>query len=322
MIPRLLGPVQHGLLVPRGGRPVGPWVPPPDTLTLQQRIDAASASSTLDLGGNVYSVGATVDKALTIVGGTIDVAAGQKGLTITASDVTVNGMTITGPQFSNYVDAEAGIYTNATSGAPLSGLTITGCTITGFGGYGIRTRFTNSVTITGNTITDIVYAGVMALSMDNGLVDGNTIRRIGEVNDPDLGYNAYGIVFSQNASEARSEDCVASNNLVEYVPSWHAFDTHGGIRITFTDNEVNYCRKAFYITTGDATTPEDITITDNVMNNPYSPVVADVTAIWYTQATNITITGNSGHGWGSGRDIDDWGPGSTGETISGNTFTN
>jgi hypothetical protein len=57
--------------------PPTPVPPGPDTMTLQARIDAAAAGSTLDLSGKTYPAGATIAKPLTLIGAAVTVPAGQ-----------------------------------------------------------------------------------------------------------------------------------------------------------------------------------------------------------------------------------------------------
>ena len=54
--------------------------PAPCGSSLQARVDATPPGGTLDLTGCSYSAGATVNKALTITGGTLHFPSGTKGL--------------------------------------------------------------------------------------------------------------------------------------------------------------------------------------------------------------------------------------------------
>ena len=83
------------------------------------------------------------------------------------------------------------------------------------------------------------------------------------------GDNAYGIAVSAYGGEPRSSDVTVTGNTVEDVPTWHGLDTHGGLRIAFTNNTVRRASRALFITTdtsGNRAT--DITVTGNVFGSP------------------------------------------------------
>ena len=152
----------------------------PDSQTLQQRIDAAGAGTTLDVSAWSYTAGATVNKALTIVGGTVSVPSGQKGLVITASNVEINGMSITGPQHTVLNTGEFGIHAyGASSGSPITGLNVHHCTITNFAYAGVWTKYATAPSVDHNTITHIGYGGIMFISCVGGQATYNTVSGVG-----------------------------------------------------------------------------------------------------------------------------------------------
>ncbi len=69
-----------------------------------------------------------------------------------------------------------------------------------------------------------------------GTISSNTVQRIGV--QLANGDNAYGIAVSAYGGEPRSSDVTVTGNTVEDVPTWHGLDTHGGLRIAFTNNTV------------------------------------------------------------------------------------
>ena len=87
-----------------------PALPPADCVgTLQERINAAPSGSTLNLTGCTFTGGATINKPLTLVGATIKTGASKMGLTVTASNVTLRGLHITGPQAVSFDGKEKAI---------------------------------------------------------------------------------------------------------------------------------------------------------------------------------------------------------------------
>ena len=163
---------------------------------LQARIDAASSGSTLDLSGCTYSTRATVNKRLVIVGGTIKVTGGVAALTVTANDVTLQGMQIIGSNKTSFNSNEYGVYALGTASAPIQRLTIRDVDINSFGNDGIYAKYVLDLTVTGSTIRDTVYAGVLVISGKGGRIDGNIIQRIGVNGSAANGNNAYGIALT------------------------------------------------------------------------------------------------------------------------------
>ena len=131
--------------------------------------------------------------------------------------------------------------------------------------------------------------------------------------------NAYGIAVS-NESGAVSSDVVVDGNTVETVPTWHGLDTHGGVRISFTNNTVSGAPRALFITSdGSGRRATDITVTGNRFLSP-APA-ADAKAVTTYAATRVSVTGNSASGWGSASFFNDYQGQSTGLVVSGNAVT-
>lgn len=227
--------------------------PSPDTLTLQQRIDASAVGATLDLRPWSYAAGATVNKALTIIGGTVHVASvSTPGIIVTAGNVTLDGMTITGPGDSVYDswDYSSGIITKKAT--PVVNLVVRNCHVSGFQHDGMFLNYCTNLTVDNNHVSDCVYGGIVVLSGKTGTVTSNLVERIG-VHDgaPDGAYkDAYGIDFEQGApgTDPPTSDFTCSGNTVTDVPRWHGIDTHAGIRIVISGNHVTRCRSGIYIT--------------------------------------------------------------------------
>jgi hypothetical protein len=299
--------------------------------SLQARVDEAAAGSTLDLTGCGFPAGATITKPLAILGATVTVPAGQRGLVITSSGVTVDGVRIVGPQASSYASDEIGIDVEGTASRPIDGLVIRDCEIGRLGYGGVYVRFATGFAIEANTVQDSVYAGIMVLSGTSGSISGNTVRRIGVLGAEVNGGNAYGIAITRGerdlAADPRSADVTVSGNTVEDVPTWHAFDTHGGERITWTGNTARRSRSGIFIT--GSSSPEGIVraLDNDVDGNTFhAPENPDHYAVTFVHSTGGFIRNNVIIGWPMGhviaiRTAGD--PAATAEdlTISGNTVT-
>jgi hypothetical protein len=288
--------------------------------TLQIQVDEATAGSVLDLTGCAYESGATIDKALTVVGAEIRASRGRPAISVAADDVTLERMRLIGPDGRSYDDETTGISVQAGPGDPVIGLEIRNSEVREFSDC-IRIRNVVAPIIVANTIEDCVYSGIMVLSSNGGLIENNLVRRIGvhgaEANDD----NAYGIAVShQLAGEPRSTDVSVHGNLVEDVPTWHALDTHGGQGISFVDNIVLGSSRAVFITGGvNGERATDIVIDNNLMVAPEHPTQNDWTVTTYN-ALDVAITRNTAVGWPTGHFFNDYTQASTGLTITANTI--
>jgi Right handed beta helix region len=300
--------------------------PPVACGTLQARIDAAPSGSVLDLTDCTYAGRATVSKPLTIVGGTINVPAGSAGITVTANDVTLDSMTITGSNKTTYNSGEYGVYTLSTTASSYRGLTVRGCVIGNFGNTGIFASHPTDLRVSNNLIHDVVYAGLRVLSGQGGQVDGNLVQRVGVNGASANSNNAYGIDLEAIASgnltrDPSTSDYTVSGNTVEDVPTWHALDTHNGLRITFSNNTVRRAMRAVFITTDSlGNRSRDITVTGNQLLSP-APITTNIVAVTLYNVTTVRVTNNVEVGWGTTSPVYDYGGGSTGIVTSGNSVT-
>ncbi|MHB8458866.1 MAG: right-handed parallel beta-helix repeat-containing protein [Candidatus Limnocylindrales bacterium] len=283
--------------------------------TLAGRIGAAAAGSTLDLSGCIYTAGATVTKSLTISGGTLNVPAGAAGLTVAADGVTINGMTIAGSNSLVFASAETGISANG-----VRDLTISNSDIGTFGYGPIYAVGVTNLTVTNNRLHDAVYAGVMVISGAGGRIEGNTISRIGVNGSATMGGNAYGVALTDLGGPVTSDFVVTANTITD-IPTWHGLDTHGGARITFSNNTISRVSRGIFITTdGNNRGATAITISSNQLLSP-APITTNLQAITLYSATTVSITGNTVSGWGTSLFYDDYGKMSVGVTLSGNIVT-
>jgi hypothetical protein len=303
-------------------RPRPPATPSGPCGDLQRRIDMAPAGSTLDLVGCVYSTSATIDKPLTLKGATISVARSSIGLLVTADRVTLDGLTISGTQSSDYEDSEIGISVNATAEDPVTDLTIRGCDIGDLGGSAVNLIHVVDVTISDCHVHDVAYAGLRVLSGRGGLIEGNTVQRIGMAGTGP-GANAYGIDLEAIASgdlakDPPTSDIVVQGNTVEDVPTWHALDTHNGLRITFSGNIVRRAMRAIFITTDSlGNRSRDITVTGNQLFAPPRSVSGAIAVTLY-DVDGVRVTDNAiSRAW-RGPPVYDYQGRSTDVVVSGN----
>jgi hypothetical protein len=309
--------------------PVPPVPPdPPGTpwtwSTLQEGIDATVSGGTLDATGFIFTESVTITKPITLIGATIQFSGGiVRGVTVRSSNVTLDTVTVTGPQFTTYVGGQDGIEVLGKLGTPLTGVTITSCVVEKVGAIGIRAYFVDDLLIEDSTISDCVYAGIMALSCREGSIEDNTVERIGVYGAAANGNNAYGIALSQQSpgTDYVSADFTVSGNIVNDVPTWHGLDTHSGARIVWSGNVVRRCRSGFFITGGNGRAVDN----DINGNTVYAPTSADHYAITSVYSTDGYVRNNTIDGWPSGHEIlttSSGDPDATAVnlTISGNTI--
>ena len=233
-------------------------------------------------------------------------------------------MTITGAQASTFRWGEKCIAANGSASNAISGLVIKSSTINRCGYGGMYLYYVSGATIASNKVTNSVYAGILLSSVSDSRVQGNTISGVGLAGSAQNDNNAYGITATAEGGSP-STDVVITGNIVENVPAWHGLDTHGGVRITFSNNTVRGARRAIFLTGG----PTGAVVTGNTLVAPTAAQQADcpsdAPATYCTDIRGIsvaggsgTITNNTGTGWPSGRW---WNPisGSGGYSASGNS---
>lgn len=283
--------------------------------------------SVLDLPGCTYTAGATIKKSITILGGTIMPPRGTSGLLVLASNVTIDGLRVVGAQGTTYDGAEVGIEVQGTVAAPIRGLIIRNCELGNLGYGGLHIQHGANFVVESNHVYDGVYAGIMVLSGQGGRIAGNTVQRIGVFGAAANENNAYGIALSRGGgnltTDPRSADIVVSGNTVEDVPTWHAFDTHGGERITWTGNISRGSRSGIFVTGSGGLRSLDNDINGNTF---YAPPGADHYAITSVYSTGGYVRNNSIIGWPSGHEIlttsgSDASATAVDLTVSGNTIT-
>ena len=269
--------------------------------SLQDLIDAAPNGATLNVPGCTFTGGATIDKPLTLVGATITTGRSKVGLIVNASDVTLRGLRITGPQATVYDRSEKAIDVRGSATSPIDNLVIRDSVIRRFGYGGIHAKYLTEFTIRDNTISDGVYAGIMVISGVRGTISGNTVERVGVQGAAANDNNAYGIALTQQVStDTRSTDIVVSGNTVDGVPTWHGLDTHGGARITWTGNTVKGCRDGIFITGWSTNRALDNVIDANHVEDTINSNQYGITSVF---STGGRVTGNTIVSWPLGHGV-------------------
>jgi hypothetical protein len=170
------------------------------------------------------------------------------GLSISASNVQIDGLVLTGPGSSAMNDPSRAIQISGTfnSGSPptyISDVSVTNTVISQWNAYGIYAAYVDRLTVSHNTFRNIVYSGISVISGTNGKIAYNTIDTINGNSTP--GGNAYGIALSrlqldggELVSQPRTSNFSVYGNVVRNVPTWEGIDTHCGQQIAITGNTV------------------------------------------------------------------------------------
>ena len=229
-----------------------------DTAAVQAAFTSVGTGGIIEVpaASGCYKVLSTISitKALTVRGaGCLTWATGGiAGLSASASNVTIAGVTLNGSQHASQVIAEAAINIYGTFRAGLapinlSNINISNVTISNWGGFGISLGYVSDFTLSGNRVSDIGYAGIGTVSTVRGVVSGNSIKNIGVGFTPGV-TNAYGMYLSRATadsanltSQPRSDSISVLGNVVDNVPTWECYDTHGGSAITFDSNVGTNC---------------------------------------------------------------------------------
>ncbi len=251
-----------------------------DTAAIQDAINSATTGGWVVFPAptSYYLVSGTldIDKALTLYGQGAEISLATDDTTlfdVTASDVTIRGLRLVGPQYTSKANNARAIDAHGVSAlSPIHMVRLVDNEIDSWGFYGIHLEHVHDFEVRGNQITNIYYAAVLGASVIEGVISDNNIDTV--VGLP----NSYGIALSRRESDdldayPRSSDVVVSRNTVRNIPNWEGLDTHGGQRITFSDNLVEKARIGITVGSadGDGQTPLfaplDVIVVDNVIDS-------------------------------------------------------
>lgn len=220
-----------------------------DTLRLQNALNfSASLGVPLDLESRTYLVTAslTLPNNTYLRNGVINcTTAATRILSITGSNVTVDGITINGrhaepTSFSGEYAIEV-IGTSAS--APVTDLVVKNVTIRNVGMYGLHLKWVEDFYLFNNSIYGVGYAGIGCTSAIRGTIASNNIDTVPV--SAVFSDNGYGIFLSRSETDSlltdpHTTDVKVVGNRVHGVP-WEGIDTHGGLNIVISDNTVTRC---------------------------------------------------------------------------------
>ena len=248
-----------------------------DTTAIQNAL-SAGAGKTVYVPPGTYKITdyLTVSAGTLVTGpGTIhQTGTGKAGLKVNGAGVIIDGLTLKGRQASAaYYAGENAVEAIAPNLAgAYTGIEIRNCTISLWGYAGIQMQFVNGFEISGNQIATTGYNGIAVLSGANGLIQGNRVQGVG----PGSSGNMYGISLSYGSTESASNpstrDVVVDGNIVQDV-DWEGIETHGGLRITFSNNQILHCKTGIAFAQGDITAITGGVVTGNLVDHQTDDVV-------------------------------------------------
>ena len=243
-----------------------------DTAAWNDALNAVPTGSTFTCPeGDRYKLTGPLNltKPVTIEGGEFLPHTTGRGLNITAPDVTIRGSRFTSASAANPLASHQIIAAVGTSSTPLRRVTVDKVIIDKSRYHGVWLEWCEDVKVRDCQITDFQYGAVMLISVTRGEVSGCIIRN--GLQEGSL-VNAYGIAATDlvNTVAGRSRDILITRNVVDNIPNWEGIDTHGGERITITDNIITRCRDGIAAVAGNssrATAPKDLVVSGNTIDS-------------------------------------------------------
>jgi len=245
----------------------------------------------------------------------------NQGFNISASNVIMRGMKITGPQKASIETTQVGIRADGTSvSGYLTGIKLENLTINNWGGSGTQIRFCNNWYVQDCEVFDCYSNGIQVLQSNYGYIARNYVHTISSGSA--LGTEVYGIAITKNdgteAVNPAPHDVSIVDNIVRDVRTWEGIDTHGGHRIKIIGNSVIDCIAGivlapFKATAGSEKSPSYCTIIgNNIYNNhgdgevvdqsnqKYAVIInADSEAVSSVRGFGNVVSHNSIDGWGN-----------------------
>jgi parallel beta-helix repeat protein len=294
-------------------------------LTIQAAIGKASAGDTIYVAAGTYleaysaELALKIDKSISLIGTglpVVDAGARDKGVQVTADDVTITGMKFTNATTGNGI----GVYLYGVDTYTSERTTITGCEISG-NKIGLFLAGAGNALISGNTFTENTYRSiVIQQDSDNNVVTDNTITMTGgSVNSAiylgsDSGGNVIGGAIAANGNSITIPTNTTEAAHMPYV-IWIA--TGGSNDATIQHNTIVNGARAIQIDGGNTGT---YTIADNTITNDGTNSGNNSYGVGVNSG-NVVVTGNTMIG--TGRPLEAFGAGTivfTGNTISGSNF--
>lgn len=238
-----------------------------DTAAIQAAINSGATfgAPVRFTSGRSYSIASQIvaDSPVTLTGygATIRSRSGASALRISSSYVTVEGLTIVGNGATAFKGAERGILSMGTPAAPFAGVHLRDVSVRAMADTAIRCDWWTDSSITGGVLSDITYAGIIAQSAQRLRISGVVVGDIWQ-HTADQSYGI-SVTDSVNTVEGRSRDVTVDGCTVRNVKFWTALSTHGGERISFTNNRVIGCYRAIIYGAGNPT--RVVTATDGLV---------------------------------------------------------
>jgi len=201
--------------------------------TLQAAYEATPVNGILEIrNAHSFDTPFVIDKQINIVfttGKLISLDRDIDLIRVEADNVTINNVQLEG-EFSNVVGIGVGL-----RAVNCVNITVNGGHIDGFSWAGVRFDHVKDSVTRNILITNVAYSGHMVLSCDNILIEN---CEVDTVNQPDGFANGYGFAASRWSANSMSTDPNSSNItylgcIVRNHVKWEAFDTHGGINISW-----------------------------------------------------------------------------------------
>lgn len=243
-----------------------------DTAAWNTALSSVPAGATITCPeGDRYKLSGPLNaaKSVTIEGGEFLPRNTGTCIQISASDVTLRGVKFTSTTTSPPEATHRIISAVGTSSARLRNIKVEDCTIDKTRYIGVWLEWCEDVTVVGNRVTDFQYAGIIFISVNRGEASSNIIRN--GLQEGGIA-NTYGIAATDlvNTVAGRSKDILITRNVIDNIPNWEGIDTHGGERITITDNIVTRCRDGIAAVAGNssrATAPKDLVVSGNTIDS-------------------------------------------------------
>jgi len=227
------------------------------------------------------------------------------GINITASNCSVKGVKLQGPQHATVQTSEKAIYVyGADSSAYISNIEISENIITNWGYAGIWSQFVSDFNYEDNDISSIHYTGISTLSSEDGTIN---INRVNDMpGSAATSWNAYGIALTRGnhyslAADGtglpRSKRIVVSNNVIWDIPTWECTDTHGAEGIAYINNSLYACDRGIMIGTSSNGTTDvfpslNISVNGNVIDSGQTNGSANY-GIVFSGLASATLTGTA-----------------------------
>jgi hypothetical protein len=201
----------------------------------------------------------------------------DQGMRVTASNITIKGLTIQGPQYTATQYSQMGLYVyGAGKDNYVRNINIMDCTIHNWSAYGLQLRFVDGFTVSGCKVYNCYHTGIGALSVQHGVIRAN---RVENITAPLSVTHAYGIIISKNNGDAItypiSRQVRVTDNYVKGVKDWEGIDTHAGSGVVIARNTVIDCLTGIivgrYDHQGLIISPYNCEITENKITNESIP---------------------------------------------------